>query len=137
MPADKFKLLGLLRRELRFLNSRGYRTTSWRPQFIFEDSPTCQKNGDRLHATTCSDCVLMKFVPANCRQNTVPCRQISLSAEGETIDYLYCWGSQDEMEEALRSWLMAEIRKLESDERRDEAPLATSDAKSPHPPAAA
>ena len=39
--SDVRKLLETLKAELDFVNRGGYRKASWRPQFIFEDSPTC------------------------------------------------------------------------------------------------
>ena len=44
MTKDKRDLLDVLKAELQFLEKGGYRHTAraeWRPQFIFQDSPTC------------------------------------------------------------------------------------------------
>ena len=44
MPNDDRDLLTVLKAELEFLEKGGYRHSPharWRPQFIFEDSPTC------------------------------------------------------------------------------------------------
>lgn len=106
-------LLKVLRREHEFLSSGGYRKPTWRPQFIFEDSPTCLKHDDAAHARACSECPLMPLVPAECRGNKVPCRQIPLNAQGDTVDYFYRCGTLDELEVALHAWLTEEIRELE------------------------
>jgi hypothetical protein len=41
------------------------------------------------------------------------CRYIPLNPAGETVDSLYRTGTQEELERALRSWLMATIQELE------------------------
>jgi hypothetical protein len=46
------KLLGVLKSELEFLNSGGYHKPSWRPQFVFQDSPTCM-NRDNPKLGSC------------------------------------------------------------------------------------
>ena len=46
MASKKRDLLEVLKLELEFLKGGGYRKgSSWRPQFIFEDSPTCLNYG--------------------------------------------------------------------------------------------
>jgi hypothetical protein len=114
MATDNSKLLGVLKRELQFLNNGGYRKPSWRPQFIFQDSPTCLNRDNPADPKPCSECVLMSFVPEEARKNKIPCRQISLNEQGNTIDNYYHWGTQDELEDDLRAWLDTQIRNLES-----------------------
>ena len=44
MNNDKRNLVTVLKAELEFVEKGGYRNISlsaWRPQFIFQDSPTC------------------------------------------------------------------------------------------------
>jgi hypothetical protein len=116
MPADRRKLLQVLKAELDFVEGGGYKKfakTSWRPQFIFEDSPTCLYSDVPLSRRPCPACVLMQLVPANRRREQSPCRQIPLNGEGETLDSLYRTGTTDEIEAALAEWLKAEIRVLE------------------------
>ena len=53
MASKKRDLLEVLKLELEFLKGGGYRKgSSWRPQFIFEDSPTCLNYGDPERKTT-------------------------------------------------------------------------------------
>jgi hypothetical protein len=111
--SDERGLLEVLKAELQFLNSGGYRNGSWRPKFIFEDSPTCLNYGDSKKTKPCSECILMQFVPPEARENKIPCRHIPLNERGETIESLYRTGTQAELESAVRGWLIREIEKLE------------------------
>jgi hypothetical protein len=108
------KLLDVLKRELEFLNTSGYRKPSWRPQFVFQDSPTCINRDNPKDPKPCSECVLMAFVPAESRKNRIPCRQIVLNDQGNTIDDFYHWGTREELEDELGVWLATQIRDLES-----------------------
>jgi len=112
--SDKRNLSEVLKNELEFLNSGGYRKPSWRPQFVFEDSPTCPNFGHSERREPCSECVLIQLVPPEKRGLKVPCRYIRLNDRGDTIESLYRAGTQDEMESALRSWLTREIENLEN-----------------------
>jgi len=114
MRTGQSNLLGVLERELEFLNSGEYRKPSWRPQFIFQDSPTCMNRDNPEHPKPCSECVLMRLVPAECRGNKIPCRQIPLDYQGNTIDDFYRWGTWEELEDELGAWLAKQIRDLES-----------------------
>jgi hypothetical protein len=114
MARKKRDLLEVLRLELEFLKSGGYReSSSWRPQFIFEDSPTCLNYRSPEHTRPCSECVLMQLVPAESREGTVPCRYIPLNEQNETIQSLYQCGTPEELEAAVGEWLMNTIQKLE------------------------
>jgi len=115
MVTNQHNLLDILRKELEFLEKGGYRKPSWRPQFIFEDSPTCPNFGDPHRSTPCSECVLMQFVPADRRNEKVPCRHIQVNGSGRTIDTLYRTGTQTEIEEAVKGWLKETIRRLENE----------------------
>jgi hypothetical protein len=114
MASKQRDLLEVLELALEFLKGGGYRkSSSWRPQFIFEDSPTCLHFGNPQQNRPCSECVLMQLVPAELRQRPVPCRHISLNEENETIHLLYQYGTEEEMESAVGEWLMNMIEKLE------------------------
>ncbi len=76
-----------------------------------EDSPTCSKGG--CSASTDTDCVLMSFVPKECRDDTVPCRHIPLTEIGKTLDSLYRTGTSEEIEQTLEIWLRKIIGQLE------------------------
>lgn len=116
MLTDQRDLLDVLKFELYFLEQGGYERSSvaaWRPRFIFEDSPTCinyETTGDRV---PCSACALMQLVPSNRRFATHPCWHISLNESGETLDSLYRYSDQSQIEETVSSWLRATINQLE------------------------
>ena len=113
MSTNQGNLLKVSRKELEFLESGGYRKPSWRPRFIFEDSPTCLNYGDPHRSIPCSECVLMQLVPPDRRGERVPCRHIPMNGLGRTIDTLYRTGSQEEVEAAVKSWLQETIARLE------------------------
>lgn len=107
-----YNTLDTLRLELKFLELGLYRApTPGAPPLIFDDSPTCPRYG----AATCPSCVLMQFVPSECRSEPVPCHHIRLNAACETVDSLYRTGTQEELEEVLRNWLAATIKRLEGE----------------------
>ncbi|HYL16156.1 MAG TPA: hypothetical protein VEV41_24200 [Terriglobales bacterium] len=110
--------LQVLKSELQFLQKGGYRAPRvWRLPLIFEDSPTCPKEG--CSACPDTDCALMDFVPGERRYEGAPCRHIPLNEIGETVDSLYRTGTNEEIEQTLQSWLLKTIRQLEaSSERR-------------------
>lgn len=116
MPKDNRDLFDLLKSELAFLESGGYRQSlraPWRPQFIFEDSPTCVNYGRKEAFVPCGECALLQFVPPDCRKGAIPCRHIPLNAEGYTIDTYYRIGTHEELEAALSAWLRETIQRLE------------------------
>ena len=116
MTNDKRELLDVLKAELEFLENAGYHHAArdpWRPQFMFQDSPTCL-NFDRSEPPKpCSDCVLMQLVPLDLQDKKIPCRYIPLSERGETIDSFYRTGTQEEMETSVAGWLKGMIARLE------------------------
>ena len=104
--------LDVLKNELRFVQKGGYRATLvWRAPLVFEDSPTCPR--ESCAACPETDCVLMRFVPNECRYEAVPCRHIPLNELGETVDSLYRTGTNEEIEQTLKSWLLETIGQLE------------------------
>lgn len=120
MQKDERDLLGVLKDELAFLEGGGYARspgTSWRPIFIFEDSPSCMNHGHTNDPQSCSDCVLMQLVPPELRSVPIPCRHIPLNALGETLDSLYRYGDEHEIEETVVQWLQATISQLEEERR--------------------
>ncbi|HJY86130.1 MAG TPA: hypothetical protein VKE24_04760 [Candidatus Acidoferrales bacterium] len=122
MRRDKRDLLEVLKFELEFLEKGGYGRsprTPWRPQFIFEDSPTCMNYDSKDNPGPCSDCVLMQLVPAERRGEKIPCRHFPLNPEGETVDSLYRYGNQEELEDNLRTWLRATIHGLEQEQKSE------------------
>jgi len=116
MTIDKRNVLEVLKAELEFLENAGYHHSAraaWRPQFMFQDSPTCL-NFDRAQlAKPCSDCVLMQLIPEDLQDKKIPCRYIPLNESGETIDSFYRTGTQEEQETAVAHWLRTTIARLE------------------------
>jgi hypothetical protein len=124
VATKKRDLLEVLRIELEFLKSGGYRKlSSWRPQFIFEDSPTCLNYGHPEHNRPCSECVLMQLVPVEFREARVPCRHIPLDEQHDTIQSLYRCATPEEIEMAVSEWLMNMIQKLELEQTQVPADL--------------
>lgn len=115
---DDRNILELLKAELAFLDSGGYsRSTrhAWRPNFVFEDSPTCLNFHSESHARPCTDCALIQFVPADRQKAHYPCRHIPLTTLGETVNSFYESGTEEELENALRAWLKNRIQNLEKE----------------------
>lgn len=116
MQRDERDLLQVLKEELEFLNRGGYAGvpgSGWRPVYIFEDSPACMNHDYEVNAGSCGDCVLLQLVPPEFRSDKHPCRHIRLSSAGETLDFLYSYGEQREIEEKVRNWLESTISRLE------------------------
>ncbi len=116
MAHDERDLLDLLTFELKFLEDGGYGRsprTPWLRQRAFEDSITCPNFGDPSRPHPCSECLLMRFVPSELKDQDSPCRLIPLNDKGETIDYFYRYGTQLELEEALAGWLRRQIKQIE------------------------
>lgn len=118
MARDNRDLLQILKAEVAFLETGGYRSSPkvrWRPQFVFEDSPTCLNYGGKETLSPCSECALSQFVPPDCRGEQIPCRHIPLNKEGYTVDTYYRMGTHEELEAALANWLRETIRRLEQE----------------------
>ncbi len=119
MAQDERDLLDLLKFELKFLEDGGYGRSPhspWRRQTAFEDSPTCPNFCDPTRPHPCNECLLMRFVPREHKDQVSPCRHIPLTDNGETIDYFYRCGTQLgllKLEEALASWLRKQISQIE------------------------
>ena len=117
MAQDNRRLLDALKSELEFLRKGGYRDaakSSWRPQFIFEDSPTCLNRNATTRRRPCSQCVLMQLVPVERSRERIPCRHIPLNERGETLDSLYRLETTDEIEATVEKWLKCRIEELQS-----------------------
>src|SRR5438128_9942250 len=116
MPHTDHEILESLKFELRFLEDGGYGRsprTPWRPQFIFEDSPSCSNFNDPAPPHPCDECILVQFVPEENRELNSPCRFIPTNEKGQTVDYFYRCGTQPALEEALPGWLRREVKRVE------------------------
>ena len=116
MLQTKKDVLTTLQEELAFLEMGGYRSpqqAAWRPQFIFEDSPTCLNFRNLEEHLPCSDCALMAFVPKESQQERFPCRHIPLDDSGHTLDSLYRTATEEEAHVMVANWLRQTIAELE------------------------
>lgn len=121
--SDKFaqksdQLLDLLKRELAFLksatNARGRVRPA--PSLLFENSTVCPNSSRRSWPRRpCSECELLRFVPSNHRAEPFPCRHIPLNLSGDTLDGLYGYASDLELQEDLVNWLCEKVAHLESE----------------------
>jgi hypothetical protein len=116
MNKDERDLLDVLKAELAFLGKGGYGRSPrepWSQPLIFEDSPSCMNYDSKDHAKPCSACVLFQLVPPQFRGKQLPCRHISVNAEGETLDSLSRYSDQFKVEEVFGNWLRNRISTLE------------------------
>ena len=136
MDKDERDLLDVLKFELGFLEKGGYQRsplTPWRAPLIFEDSPTCATYYREQNPQPCGECLLMQFVPNELREKKIACRHIPLNAEGDTLDSLYHWAYEPEIETAVRGWLVSNIQRLEGSVPQDGSPLNGSKSKAHMP----
>jgi hypothetical protein len=120
MYKDERDLLDVLKFELDFLEKGGYGHSPrdpWRPQFIFEDSPTCMNYDSKDQPSPCSECVLMQLVPLEFRTAKIPCRHIAFNAYGETLDSMYRYADQSDLEIVFANWLRTTIARLEEERK--------------------
>lgn len=118
MQEDERDLLEVLKFELQLLEDGGYGRSPrspWRPQLIFEDSPTCINFNSAEDPRPCTDCVLIQLVPREFRSAQIPCRHIPFDTSGETLDSLYRYGDQVEIEQVVGGWLRATLKRLEEE----------------------
>jgi hypothetical protein len=121
MTNDNRELIDVLKAELGFLEKGGYRHTAradWRPQFIFQDSPTCLNFDLAQPEQPCGDCVMSQLVPKDFHDKKIACRHIPLGESGETLDSFYRTGTQEELETGLSAWLKTPIARLERERSR-------------------
>jgi hypothetical protein len=119
MKTDKRNLLDVLKKELEFTEKGGYRNhtrATWRPQFLFQDSPTCPNFEPTDHPTLCSDCIISQLVPLEATSRKIPCRSIPLNEQGDTLDLLYRTATAEETEGKFAQWLKTTIAKLEREQ---------------------
>jgi hypothetical protein len=128
MPKDDRDIIEVFKTELDFIESGGYGRsvrTPWLPTSTFQDSLTCLNFGDPKRTRPCTECLLMQFVPSDRRSAGVPCHHIPLDEFGETVHMLERWETQEEMENAVKNWLRATIKRLE-EERTQQRSIAKS-----------
>jgi len=100
MAIDDRDLLEVLKFELSFLEKGGYGRSPrepWRAPLVFEDSPTCMNYDSK--------------------EQPEPCH-IPLTMAGDTLETLYRWGSQNEIEDVYGKWLRTTIHRIEEERER-------------------
>lgn len=120
MTRDDRDVLEVLKAELDFVEKGGYGRsvrTPWLPTSVFQDAPSCACFPYHTHA---DECVLMQFVPPEFRSESVPCHHIPLDESGETVTTFESKGDQEELEEAVKTWLRANIKRIEEERKRSE-----------------
>jgi hypothetical protein len=118
MPKDDRDILEILKFELDFLENGGYGRsvrTPWKATSAFQDSLTCINFGDPARSHPCNDCLLTQFVPEERRSENVPCHHIALDESGETVDTLEARQNQAELEERVKNWLRATIKRIQKE----------------------
>ena len=118
MSTDNRDILEVLKFELNFLEQGGYGRsvrTPWKPTSIFQDSLSCINFNDSERPHPCTACLLHDLVPAQYRDEDVPCHHIPLNEAGETVDTMERQYMQAELEEAVREWLRRMIQRIEQD----------------------
>jgi len=116
MQRDNRDTLEILKAELQFVRGGGYATRAkdpWQTRLALEDSPTCMNHAHKEDRSSCAECLLMQFVPADKRSEKVPCRHIPMTSHGETLLHLYRGGTEEQIEGALANWLQGTIASLE------------------------
>ena len=127
MTYDTRDLLTVLKKELEFFEKGGYRNSArapWRPQLVFQDSPTCLNFDATQQPKPCSECILTQLVRGDMQRKKFPCRYIPLNKRGETIDSFYRSGTQEELELELGRWLKVTIESLEKQKAESQVALA-------------
>lgn len=115
MSNPDLETLRLLKQELAFLERGGYGgALPWKPVSIFLDSPSCPNRLAVDRSVPCQQCWLYKFVPEEYQKEPTPCHRIALNADGETAYTMTRQYTPGEVEDAVRKWLIAEIRRLEA-----------------------
>jgi len=117
MAKDDRDILDLLRSELDFLEKGGYGRsvkTPWKETSPFRDSLTCVNYALSKKAHPCSECHLIDFVPADKRDEELPCHSIPLNEAGATVEDLEFENNQAKLEEALKGWMRSKIQELEA-----------------------
>lgn len=121
MAGDDRDLLDVLKFELNFLAKGGYGRSprqAWRAPLVFEDSPACMNYDMKDNPSPCKECALIDLVPMEDRREAIPCRHIQLTQAGDTLETLYRWASQQEIEEVYGKWLRQTIHRLEDERER-------------------
>jgi hypothetical protein len=122
-PTDDRDVLEVLKAELDLIEDGGYGRsvrTPWKPTSVFQDSLSCINFGDPARSHSCNECLLLRFVPPERRSECVPCHHIPLNEAGETVGTMELLEDQQELETAVKNWLRANIKRLETERAHHE-----------------
>ena len=125
MAKDDRDILELLRSELAFIEQGGYGRsvrTPWHPKSIFQDSLSCINYGYPYRAHPCSECHLLDFVSPEDHSAAIPCHEIPLNAQGETIEDLEMQDNQPKLEATIKEWLKNKIQEIEEQRAKAASP---------------
>ena len=118
MAQDDRDILEVLHEELDFIEKGGYGRsvrTPWKPTSVFQDSLSCLNYGYPYRAHPCNEGALSDFVPEGGRGKDIPCHHIPLDAGGATVQALEGSENQEKLEESVKEWLRARIKRIESE----------------------
>ncbi len=123
------QLLGMLKLEEITATKAGYKK-DLQP---FRDSITCLSFA-RETLEPCDQCWLMRFVPREHHDHALPCQQIPLNQNGETVASLELTGDRERMRHEVLAWLRSNIAKLKEELKQSGGGKmpATSDAFDQH-----
>ena len=110
------ELLDMLKLEEATVAARGFPPSPDPPHHHlepFRDSITCLI-GREAPQEPCDQCWLINYVPAGHDPHVIPCHQIPLNQEGETVGSLKARGDWKRLEHSVLAWLRGEIAKLAS-----------------------
>ncbi|MFB3915949.1 MAG: hypothetical protein ACE14M_04430 [Terriglobales bacterium] len=127
MPTDDRDILEVLRFELNFLEQGGYGRsvrTPWKPTSIFQDSLTCLNFNDPSRLHPCDECLLYDFVPAQYRNENVPCHHIPLNESGQTVETLDRGYNEQAVQEQVIEWLRKTIARIERERAKNQEKIA-------------
>ena len=113
------RTIQLLCCELSFLKIGGYGSklrSKWRPTLIFFDSPVCLNFDSSAPHQPCERCAFFEFIPEDKRDTLIPCHHIPLNEAQDTVFSLYRNTTQEQLDQAVQSWLEATITKLQREE---------------------
>ncbi len=116
MPANLKDTIEYLKLERGILKDGGYGASVHTPrkvERIFRDSISCLNLGEEVRKHPCSECKLWDYVPAEHKEEDIPCHYIPLNAQGESVASLEERGDRVRAEEELLQWLDSTIQQLE------------------------
>lgn len=121
MARDNAELIRLLEAELDVIEGGGYGRSPSEPakdKPMFYHSLACINHWlvPEREESCNEDCMLMDFVPAEAKEEELPCHLIVLNEAGDTVKSLAQGGDQERLEREVKNWLRATIARLKAQE---------------------